>query len=130
MRAILLLARALSHEDEVECEDCGVSRKKSFVADVIDAPSDEKDEYLWRVPSHGRMVCVRKRCCAERKVAPRIPVGATVTLTTGFAACSDAKDGPLGVGDTGVLIKDDADKKPYRVRAETGANAGKFFKTP
>ena len=54
----------------------------------------------------------------------RIPVGATVTVTPGYASCGDASDGPLGAGDKGVLVKDDRDHKPYKVRATSGSKAG------
>ena len=54
----------------------------------------------------------------------RIPVGATVTVTPGYASCGDASDGPLSPGDKGVLVKDDRDHKPYKVRATSGSKAG------
>ena len=55
----------------------------------------------------------------------RIPVGATVILTPDYASHGDARDGPLMPGDTGTLVKDDRDHKPYKVRATSGEKVGR-----
>ncbi len=50
----------------------------------------------------------------------RPTVGSRVRLAPGFEACSDAKDGPLKVGDVGTLRTDDHSSKPFHVESSDG----------
>ena len=52
-------------------------------------------------------------------------VGSEVTVSEGYDVVGDAFKGPLKKGDQGVMVKCELDqKKPYLVRATTGARVG------
>ena len=62
--------------------------------------------------------------CESAASSGRIAVGSTVVLTPGYATFGDASDGPLEPGDEGILVKDDEDHKPYKVKAKSGKKVG------
>jgi spore coat protein U-like protein len=57
----------------------------------------------------------------------RLSVGERVVLRPGFEQCGDAAEGPLAMGDIGLIVEDDSSEKPFRVKAATGSNVGKFW---
>jgi len=46
----------------------------------------------------------------------RLRVGERVMLTEAYRSFGDAENGPLKPGDTTILIQDDEDSKPYKIR--------------
>jgi hypothetical protein len=56
--------------------------------------------------------------------AARLTVGEMVVLATDFRLAGDASNGPLSIGDIGVVVKDDSSLKPFQVKVETGSQRG------
>ena len=50
----------------------------------------------------------------------RPTVGSRVRLAPGFEACSDAKDGPLKLGEVGTVRTDDHSSRPFHVEGVGG----------
>jgi hypothetical protein len=57
---------------------------------------------------------------AASKLESRLKVGQTVVLADDFRNFGDAAAGCLQPGDEGVIVKDDLDSKPFKVRASNG----------